>query len=87
MGQWLPKYIPALHDVVTLENCAAACAGLKLGLAGIDAGNHCWCGASVATAASRGRPMAECSVLHCHGNSSELCGGGDRMVVYQYSCG
>ena len=86
MSPWLPRYIAAVHDRVTLENCAAACAGLRLRLAGIDAGNHCWCGASVATATARVRPQPECGALHCHGNPAELCGGGNRMLVYQYSC-
>jgi hypothetical protein len=44
MRKWMPTYVPALHDRVTLENCAAACQNLKLGLAGVDSGNHCWCG-------------------------------------------
>ena len=34
MRQWLPQYIAALHDKVTLENCASACSDLKLKLAG-----------------------------------------------------
>ena len=40
-----------LHDHVTLGNCASACAGIKLAVAGIDGGNHCRCG-SVANLAS-----------------------------------
>ena len=85
MKPWMPKFVPALHDRVTQNNCAAACAADKLTLAGIDAGNHCFCGATVATAKARERPMGECD-LHCHGNTSQLCGGGGRMVVYTYTC-
>ena len=36
-----------LHDHVTLGNCASACAGLELAVAGIVAGNHCHCGSVV----------------------------------------
>lgn len=46
MSPWLPSRQPQLHDRVTLENCAEACGGLELPLAGIEAGNHCSCGRS-----------------------------------------
>ena len=87
MSPWLPAYQPQLHDKVTLENCAGACDALKLPLAGIEGGNHCWCGRSVASVPTeRERPQAECEVDHCHGNTSELCGGDLRMLVYGYAC-
>ena len=35
-----------LHDEVTLEACASACDGLHLPVAGIDGGNHCFCGSA-----------------------------------------
>jgi hypothetical protein len=56
-------------------------------LAGIEAGNHCSCGRSVAGApATMGVNQAECEVDHCHGNASEVCGGDARMLVYRYAC-
>ena len=85
----MASHQPQLHDHVTLESCAAACHRARLALAGVDAGNHCWCGASVAAAAAqlRLRPRAECEASVCHGNTSErVCGGVGRMLVYSYSC-
>merc|ERR1712093_327836 len=43
-GSFLPQYQPQVHDRVTLEACAAACWLANLTAAGIDAGNHCFCG-------------------------------------------
>ena len=87
MRPWLPAYQPQLHDKVTLENCAGACDVLKLQLAGIEAGNHCWCGPSVSgVPVARDLPAAECQVDRCHGDTAELCGGGGRMLVYGYAC-
>ena len=87
MQPWLPASQPQLHDKVTLENCAGACDALKLPLAGIEAGNHCSCGTSVAgVPVARGRPNAECQVDRCHGDTAELCGGGGRMLVYRHAC-
>lgn len=87
MSPWLPAYQPQLHDRVTLENCAEACDALTLPLAGIEAGNHCWCGRSVAgVPAARGRPQPECEADRCHGDEAEPCGGDLRMLVYRYGC-
>ena len=85
----LPTYQPQVHDLVTFEACASACFGINNTLAGIDEGNHCYCGNAVppAAAAARSRPMAECSANACHANSAEKeCGGPDRMVVYDFVC-
>ena len=85
--RWLPTRQPQLHDQVTLENCAGACNELKLPLAGIEAGNHCSCGRSVVgVPATLSVRQKECEVDHCHGNTSEVCGGDARMLVYSYAC-
>ena len=94
-GSILPVPEPATHDKVTLEVCAAACyadrrQGVFNTLAGIDAGNHCWCGtaADVATAAAQAsvRPLAECQVSPCHADKGQRCGGVDRLLVYSFTC-
>eukprot|EP01050_Picozoa_sp_SAG11_P027657 SAG11_NODE_7092_length_1195_cov_1.114051_1_plen_170_part_10 len=83
----MPSRQRQLHDKVTLANCAAACAGLRMPLAGIETGNHCSCGRSLSNAPATLRvAQSECEVDHCHGNASELCGGGSRMLVYSYTC-
>lgn len=87
------------HDDVTLENCAGLCAASSMPLAGIDGGNHCWCGpdgaASTAAAAAHAAPMGQCIVASCPGkygdhcsctgNTSERCGAVGRLLVYNYT--
>ena len=83
----LPEYQPQLHDKVTIEACASACFGLKQTLAGIDAGNHCYCGNQVGGVVGGSRPLHECYGDPCHANSTEKqCGGEHRMLVYTFSC-
>ena len=90
----LPKYQPQLHDMVTVENCAAACFHSNSKLAGIVGGNHCACGDVVANASKLLLPAEECWSKNppnqrpsCSGNHSEMhCGGMTAMVVYNFTC-
>ena len=86
----LPLYQPQLHDKVTFEACASVCAGLNGRMshpAGIDAGNHCFCGNLLPGAAALRRPASECGTSACHADPTERnCGGLGRMVVYNYTC-
>ena len=87
-GQW--RLQPHLHDKVTLPACASACHGLSYAVAGIDGGNHCWCGnasdLSSAGAKARARPAGECQVSSCHADPSEKCGGAGRLLAYGFVC-
>ena len=94
-GSVLPVPEPATHDKTTLQVCAAACfadrrQGVFNTLAGIDAGNHCYCGtaADLATAAAQAsiRPLAECQASPCHADKDQRCGGIGRLLVYNFSC-
>ena len=89
-GPVLPVYQPQLHDKVTLPACASACHGLSYAVAGIDGGNHCWCGnasdLSSAGAKARARPAGECQVSSCHADPSEKCGGTGRLLAYSFVC-
>lgn len=78
----------AVHDKTTLELCAAACFEAKLAVAGIDAGNHCYCGAagSLDHSASLVRPIAECEADPCYADKSEKCGGKGRMLTFPFNC-
>ena len=86
----LPQYMPEMHDHVTLEACASACKSSNLAVAGIDNGNHCFCGstADLATSAARNqsRPTAECQTSPCHSAPAEKCGGTGRLLAYNFSC-
>ena len=85
----LPSPQPQLHDRVTLEACAAACASHALTVAGIDAGNHCTCGDATDLLPSKNliRPGAECQATPCHADPAETgCGGPSRTVTYTFTC-
>jgi hypothetical protein len=83
----LPHYQPQVHDKVTFESCASACSNFGR-LAGIDAGNHCYCAAALAAGASAySRPLTECMTSSCHADPTEKgCGGAHRMLVYSIQC-
>jgi len=85
-GSVLPAAQPQVHDIVTQGNCASACFDANLSIAGIDAGNHCWCGKSLVAGGALKRPAAECQASTCHGNHTEKCGGTDRLMAYSFAC-
>ena len=96
----LSTAVPSLHDRVTLEACASACHDSKLPVAGIDAGNHCFCGtdAELQAAAAQHRKVdvaqcrpSNCTMTYgdgcaCTGNPSEHCGAPGRLLAYSYNC-
>ena len=71
--------------MVTRGNCASACFDAKDSLAGIDAGNYCYCGKAV-PASAVSHPAAECEASSCHGNHTQKCGGTGKMLVYSFAC-
>lgn len=88
------------HDRVTLENCAGLCAASGMPLAGVDGGNHCWCGPEGAAPSSPAAtkhavPMDQCVLASCPGkygdhcsctgNPTERCGAVGRLLVYNYT--
>jgi hypothetical protein len=96
----LPTSRPENHDRLTLENCAGLCAGSNLPVAGIDGGNHCFCGTAVdattPAALAAVRPMSECLVKDCPmqprdgcscsgASSTEKCGALHRLLVYNFT--
>jgi hypothetical protein len=66
---------------MTVDKCTAACRAANYILAGVEYGGECFCGNTIANG---GAPATSgCSML-CNGNSSEICGGPDRLNVYNY---
>ncbi|OLN88507.1 WSC domain-containing protein-like protein 1 [Colletotrichum chlorophyti] len=63
---------------MTLENCAAFCAGNTF--FGVEWSQECWCGNSFA-AGSVPAPASQCSMI-CTGNKLQYCGEGNRLSVY-----
>jgi len=64
----------------SVESCTAACSAAGYSLAGMEYSDECYCGNAIVNG---GAPAAasSCSMV-CSGNSSEFCGGPNRLNVY-----
>ncbi|KAJ3324702.1 hypothetical protein HDU76_013345 [Blyttiomyces sp. JEL0837] len=67
----------------TMETCFPAClvSNAKYVYAGLEYGGECWCGASITGGVQV--PDSDCSTP-CKLNTSEICGAGKRMSLWQY---
>ncbi|KZF19452.1 WSC-domain-containing protein [Xylona heveae TC161] len=77
-GRALPNLIAAT-DTMTVEQCLGSCAAYEY--VGIEYGRECWCGNSLNTGALKAA-SSDCSMT-CSGNSTEICGAGNRLSLYQ----
>ncbi|MCJ1476788.1 hypothetical protein MMC13_005457 [Lambiella insularis] len=64
---------------MTLESCQAYCSQNNYGLAGLEYSSQCYCGNALQSYSAVG--FTGCNMA-CSGNSSELCGGSNRLSVY-----
>ena len=79
----LPYEVLAM-DNMTVEYCLSNC--YMYAYAGLEYGRECWCGNQLGTGASQASKESDCGMT-CPGNSTELCGNGNRMTVYARSNG
>ncbi|KAK6720769.1 hypothetical protein SNK05_003865 [Fusarium graminearum] len=68
-------------DSPTVAECVDACSSGNFVYAGVEYGGECYCGNTFSDG-SVPAPIADCGML-CNGNSSEYCGGPNRLNVYQ----
>ncbi|OCK86428.1 WSC-domain-containing protein [Lepidopterella palustris CBS 459.81] len=69
---------------LTIEKCLASCSTAGYSLAGVEYGVECHCGNSFDNG---GGPAPDGSVgcsFPCAGNSAEICGGSNRLSMYEY---
>ncbi|KAL2168473.1 hypothetical protein VTG60DRAFT_7209 [Thermothelomyces hinnuleus] len=66
---------------MTVAKCTAACRAANYILAGVEYGGECYCGNTIANG---GAPADSGCSMVCNGNSTEFCGGPDRLNVYNY---
>ncbi|TFK35777.1 WSC domain-containing protein, partial [Crucibulum laeve] len=64
---------------VTAEICTSACKSRGYGLAGLEFGDECWCDNYLPF--GQLQADTDCN-MPCAGDGSELCGAGNRMVLY-----
>jgi hypothetical protein len=71
-------------SVLTVALCTQACQAGGYILAGVEYSGECYCGNSISNG---GGPAPDgltgCNMV-CNGNSSEYCGGPNRLDVYGY---
>ncbi|KAL6831798.1 WSC domain-containing protein [Trichoderma camerunense] len=65
----------------TVADCLHACKADDYTYAGLEYGGECWCDNSFGKG-SVPAPIEDCSMT-CNGNSTEFCGGPNRLNVYQ----
>lgn len=65
----------------TVADCIEACKADSYIYAGLEYGGECWCDNSFANG-SIPAPIGDCGMT-CDGNSTEFCGGPNRLNVYQ----
>ncbi|KMU91256.1 WSC domain-containing protein 2 [Coccidioides immitis H538.4] len=65
-------------DKMTVDMCASFCGGANY--FGVEYYSECYCGATLSPRSSK-QPETDCSFL-CSGNSTQYCGGSDRINVY-----
>jgi len=65
---------------MTIESCASFCQGHVY--FGLEYANQCYCGDSLDMTVVNKTLDSDCNML-CSGNSSELCGGPNRLTTYK----
>ncbi|TLD23076.1 hypothetical protein PspLS_07277 [Pyricularia sp. CBS 133598] len=78
-----PDTLPFRAEVsradMTVEKCQAACKGNGYRFAGLEYYGECRCGSSIG-----GTKVAESDcTLACTGNKSQVCGGNNRLSIYE----
>ncbi|MCJ1314408.1 hypothetical protein MMC25_008090 [Agyrium rufum] len=80
------KYQIILPNNNTATNCLSQCSTFGYGAGGMEYGRECYCGdaSDLVLAGSTKAPESDCSIA-CTGNSSYLCGGGNRVSYYTWT--
>lgn len=65
------------NDSMTVEICAGFCNGYQY--MGVEYGRECYCGNVIATGSA---PATDNCNMQCAGNSLEICGGPNRLNMY-----
>ncbi len=68
-------------STLTVESCVQTCVGLGYSIAGMEYSTQCFCGDYIFDGGSLASADLQCAMT-CGGNSSEICGGPNRMSIY-----
>ncbi|THH11527.1 hypothetical protein EW145_g572 [Phellinidium pouzarii] len=67
---------------MTVPACVAACQADNFPLAGLEFSTQCYCGTNIE---GEGAPASSGCNMACQGNSTTLCGGANRLNVYNFT--
>ncbi|KAG7108844.1 WSC domain-containing protein like [Verticillium longisporum] len=67
-------------NALTLQKCAKNCFGLGYTVAGAEYYQQCFCGNSIINNGVKASSDSQCNTP-CAGDSTQMCGGGDRMTI------
>ncbi|KAI0820881.1 hypothetical protein BC628DRAFT_1412846 [Trametes gibbosa] len=67
----------------TVEGCTEACFNNNFPIAGMEFATQCFCDTAIQNGGAP-TPLTDCNMA-CAGNSSELCGGPNRLNVYNFT--
>ncbi|KAI1093594.1 putative glyoxal oxidase [Rostrohypoxylon terebratum] len=81
-GRGLTFGASVLSTQMSAANCTAACQVAGYILAGTEYGDECYCGNSISNGAA---PAEDGCNMSCSGNKSEVCGGSNRLNVYDFN--
>ncbi|KAK7458254.1 WSC domain-containing protein [Colletotrichum acutatum] len=68
------------YAAMTEESCIAYCSSKGYPIAGVEYSSECYCDYQLASISQK-KPEADCN-MPCSGDSSEACGGSDRLSVF-----
>ncbi|KAL8652676.1 MAG: hypothetical protein Q9226_004173 [Calogaya cf. arnoldii] len=77
-GRALSRLIKA-DNTMTADMCLGLC--YQYQYAGIEYGRECWCGDTLASTSTNATAETQCNKV-CPGNTSQLCGGSNRLTLY-----
>ena len=78
-GSRVLPYEVLAADNMTVEYCLSNC--YQYAFAALEYGRECWCGNQLAAGAAQAAKETECGMT-CPGNSTQLCGSGNRLSLY-----
>ncbi|KAF9469422.1 hypothetical protein BDZ94DRAFT_1317322 [Collybia nuda] len=69
------------REDMTLEQCLNSCKAQGFRLAGVEYGQECYCGNAIQPPGAV--VTSGCDAMQCVSNAGQLCGGPDRLLVYE----
>jgi hypothetical protein len=69
---------------MSVENCEAGCLSAGYSIAGLEYSGECYCDNKINNGGGPASDGAAQCTMTCNGNPAEMCGGPNRLNVYQY---